>query len=87
MLYIGSAFFFIFILMLRTDILHDVSSCDNTYKILLVINNRYKILPHGLVQQVFHIGIHTNGCIVGPALECCDGNLLRSFQIQVAAVL
>ena len=69
MLYICFAFFFIFILTLGTNILHYVPSCDNTYKILLVVNNRYKILPHSLVQQIFHVGIHTDRRIVGPALE------------------
>ena len=69
MLYICFAFFFIFILTLGTNILHYVPSCDNTYKILLVVNNRYKILSHSLVQQIFHVGIHTDRRIVGPALE------------------
>ena len=79
MLNIGSALLLIFILMLRTDLLHNIPSRHNTYKILLVINNRYKILPHSLVQQIFHIRVHTHRRIICPPLERSDRNFLRSL--------
>ena len=78
---------FLYRLTLLIKIFDDIFPGNDSYKTLLIVQNRYKVLVQGLSDQILHICVRLDRTVVTPAADCGHWYPLCPFQIQIELVL